>query len=67
MDRVVRGVDARRTAGVDEGRPKPQPAPWVAPWVAPWCATVAVFGERLPAGTQMTLYKHCNGRKYLYE
>ena len=50
IDRVVRGVDARRTAGVDEGRPtpptlpKPQPAPWVAP-----CTTVAVVGERLPA------------------
>ena len=48
MDRVVRGVDTRRTAGVDEGRPKPQP--WLAPCVAPWCAAGgAVPGERLPA------------------
>jgi len=59
MDRVVRGVDAHRTAGVDEGRPKPQPAPWVAPWVAPWCATVAVFGERLPLEKLMEFVVEC--------
>lgn len=52
MDRVV---DARRTAGVDEGRPKPQPAPWVAPW----CATVAVFGERLPLEKLMEFVVEC--------